>query len=497
MLLNFAPSALSVHFFVTNQVILKILFSTSMHIGFKILTLLVCFPFYVLTRENNIIADFQSIKWNADNITGELIFNDFNCTNNSSIYVYLVNTKSEILEEKIFRTQTTISRIPFSFQYAGNEPFLGIVATTVSGREANPLAFTYVARNNGSATLLDQHPANSNIEIIPEGGVLLKNYYSRVAIKQKGTLASNENNPLFVINAQGKVVALAPFNQNGIAFAEIPFFEDDILVFQDKNGHVLETIDVSDDGMLTDKGFSLKVRNEKKNLEVDMRRGQAEERDAVHLYVRYEDKILYEAKARFDRDTNWVATHIPLEGLADKLLTFDLMDQENNLLSQRLFYITDPKSKDNPHNEICGVAFGDFVLTEALNPDMFSDYLIMGTKPVAKTPQNSKAGFQLGFQAKELVDKILNFQMVGAKGDILKIGNVTVGTDGYFFIDELDFSGQAEVTFFIDKKMVFSEIVSVPVGFPTSLQGYLQDTLHALPKVLHQKMVVEKKMRVR
>lgn len=126
----------------------------------------------------------KNIEWcDKDLINGKIQYKFSSCNAEQALYVRLINTKSNIIQEKICKPHDISGEIDFSMQYAGIEPVVGVVAYILHGRKGLSYDFVTVSRmsiqNNNNGTIDD----NPSIILFPEGELALLNYYTRVGIK--------------------------------------------------------------------------------------------------------------------------------------------------------------------------------------------------------------------------------------------------------------------------------------------------------------------------
>jgi hypothetical protein len=424
----------------------------------------------------------KDVEWTGkDPVKGKIQYKFSSCNSEQALYVRLIDTNSKLIEEKIFKPHDISGEIIFLMQYAGIEPVIGVVAYILDGQKGFSYDFVPVSRLPILADKNNTIDEKPSITLFPEGELALLNYYTRVGIKINTTSNKYIGKALLVNNPRNETLAVTKFDDNGFAFAQVPFFANDTLLFKDIEGNLFETLIVNDCPFVQTEGFHIEIGQiTNQLLHIEMRKGVKEVNNRVGLKVRYSNLLLYELGAIFKGDTTMVGTDISTDGLEDKLLSISLEDETGKKLLERMMYIP-PKNESFFYlGSICPW-YLPFNLNSNWVPSIsVSDYLIPVKAKMDAGQVSPDNGFTLSFRVPDVSSGILSYQITDSSGRMIDLGDASIEKDGTFRIPNLDFDGPAQITFFVKRGEPVPDILPEKFSFPAEESKIISDSLRNL-----------------
>lgn len=448
--------------------------------------------------------DFITLKVNKKHVAPDEFISFYvqptipSCTRAAqTVYVELLNSKLKVAARRVL----LVKKGAEDFQIPAINFDTGIYIIRAYTKEQalkNPSSIQQLLISVGL-----NYPSARNdlpqVFIYPQSGQAIENFTNRFAI----TLFSQEGQPVqtkfWIKNKAAQTIAVTSTDKHGFAFVELPLIKEDTFSLQNQKGQTLYSIYKHPRKFVSDKGFSLAVREIGGNLHVEIRKAENEARRNVKLYAYYSntDKLLYEASAVFREDTLIVETAFSVKGLEHKLLHVVLKDAEGVVVAKRLVlpvggeFNTSKSSVDFDQQLSCIVSsFTGFDKWHQLTVKNVNDYLIAATiSNYTNFSETPGKGFSLFFFATALANQFVNYQVQDSNGIVVENGNVMADSLGIMELDDLNFKNKASVVFYLKPEQSRATIIEIP--FP--VEEAVNNTAYELLKKQMRNEAVQQK----
>lgn len=300
-------------------------------------------------------------------------------------------------------------------------------------------------------------------DIIPECGKALVGFTNRMIV----TLRSEAGNPIsdkiYFRNRHQQLIAVCQTNSFGWGAVDIPIVSDDSIWLTDTKKNLLSVIQVNNNQLFINNGFSLHIPDYSDTMIIQVRKGDGASGHRVYLEVYDKEHALAEKSVMFLNDTSIVNILLPPVNFSNKLLKVLLKNEKAQIIAERYVF-----SKNKDHQEATGLFCEAITATtpfylETESPAINDGLIAFKPEYLDSIIKLAEEGFRLAFSNPDHASTKIDYYIYNNRNEIIQAGSSIADSSGLTQISGCNFDGPGYIKFYINKNEV--------TGFKEVLQG--------------------------